>query len=235
MNIAIVEDNLEERERLKRCFERYQKEQNVAIHLSLFTDGLEIVDQYSGQFDVIYFDVEMPIMDGMTAAKKIRDVDSDVLIVFITNYVQWAIEGYSVHATDFLLKPITYFNFFEHFKKIVPKLTSTPSNTLTLKVNNGLRKIRLDDLVYVESEGHYLHFHTLQNSFTLLDSMKNMEKRLQEHHFFRCNNCYLVNLKYVKAIDKNIVFIDKYELVISRPRKKEFLQALTNYLGNEVL
>ncbi len=234
MQIAVVEDNQQERTNLLTLLNKYARENNIAMEVTTFNDGLQIVDQYRSNFDVIYFDVQMPLMDGMTAAKKIRQIDDTVIIVFLTNYVQWAIEGYSVHALDFLLKPLTYFNFQEHFKKIRHQLAKH-QKALTIKSNSGIRKIILDNLYYVESEGHYLHFHTTDETIDILAAMKNIEHELAPNHFYRCNNGYLINLSHVKAITGNIVEVGSYKLQISRPRKKAFMAALTNYLGSEMV
>ena len=233
MKIAIVEDSPEELHTLVSCMTQYSKENELPIEITTFSDGLQFVDRYSTNFDIIYFDVEMPLMDGMTAAKKIRKLDEDVLIVFVTNYVQWAIEGYSVNARDFLLKPLTYFNFKEHFNKIVTKMARKGQATLTLKVNNGYRKVNIDDIYYIENEGHYLNLYLLNNDLKILETMKKMDERLSDYSFYRCHNGYMVNLKHVTGIEKNIVKLGKFEIPISRPRKKEFLSTLTNYLGNE--
>lgn len=234
MKIAIVEDNQDEQNRLISCINQYSEEFNIPIDITTFSDGVQIVDKYAANFDMIYFDVEMPLMDGMTAAKKIRKMDDKIIIVFVTNYVQWAIEGYSVNARDFLLKPISYFNFKEHFTKIVSKMASNEKKSITLKVNSGYRKIHLDDIYYIESEGHYLNFYLLNNTLTILDSMKKIEEQLAEDDFYRCNNGYIVNLKHVTGIEKNIVHLGKFNVQVSRPRKKDFLSALTNYIGSEV-
>lgn len=231
MKIAIVEDNEEASQKLIRalndCCQTYQ----VPLDITLYKDGIEIIDAYKGHFDVIYFDVEMPIMDGMTAAKKIRKIDDQVLIVFLTNYVQWAVEGYSVEAADFLLKPLSKFHFEEHFKKILSRIQKNPKEIFTLKTSAGIRKIFLDDLFFVESEGHYLHFHSAAGTYTILESLKNIEAQLSNKDFFRCNNGYLVNLRYVRSIEGNLVHVQNHELTVSRPRKKEFMTALTNYLS----
>lgn len=155
-----------------------------------------------------------------------------MVIVFVTNYVQWAVEGYSVAATDFLLKPLSEFHFQEHFKKISTKIQQRPKESYTLKTNAGIRKIFLDDLFFVESEGHYLHFHSGTGVYTILESLKNIEAELKDKNFFRCNNSYLVNLKYVRSIEGNIVHVEKHDLTVSRPRKKDFMAALTNYLSS---
>ncbi|MGU7966026.1 LytR/AlgR family response regulator transcription factor [Streptococcus suis] len=122
MKIAIVEDQKIEQERLSNYIKTYCQKAGIAVEISCFNDGLHITSDYQKQFDLIYLDVEMEIMDGMTTAQKIRSVDKDVLIVFVTNHSHVAIQGYSVEAIDFLLKPLSSFVFEEHFKKILRKL-----------------------------------------------------------------------------------------------------------------
>lgn len=234
MKIAIVDDNEAYRQTLEQHIKTFFESHHMTYTIDCYDDGLGMVDSYKSNYDIIYFDVEMEFMDGMTAAKKIRQVDEEVLIVFVTNYVQWAIEGYAVNATDFLLKPLSYFNFSEHFKKVLKKQAQKEQKHLTIKVNSGLQKINLSELFFIESDGHYLKLHMFDQVFTILDSMKNMEQKLAEDDFFRCNNCYLVNLKHVSGIDKNIAKVGHYDLQISRPRKKEFLETLTNYIGDDL-
>lgn len=233
MHIAIVEDNKDEQLKLQKYITDYCSKEQMSIEVSGYDDGIEIIDHYSGNYDLIYFDIEMPIMDGMTAAKKVRNFDKNVTIVFLTNYIQFAIDGYSVEAADFLLKPITYFNFEEHFKKILTKIKHTSQPNYMLKTNSGFRKILLDDLFYIESEGHYLHFYSQSGTYTILESMKKVEEQLEENGFFRCNNGYLVNLKHVKNLEGNVATVGPYKLQVSRPRKKGFLTALTNYLESK--
>ncbi|WP_236629320.1 MULTISPECIES: LytTR family DNA-binding domain-containing protein [Lactobacillus] len=160
MKVAVVEDNAQERDRLLGCFNQYEQEHSINFEITTYQNGLEFVDHYTKDFDVIYLDVQMPHMDGMTAAKKIRKVDSTVPIVFVTNYVQYAIQGYEVDATDFILKPINYFNFSEHFKKIERKVGQEQASLL-FDTLSGSQKIILDQLYYVESEKHYLHLHLM--------------------------------------------------------------------------
>lgn len=234
MRIAIVEDNQKARQQLLDYLTCYEQKNHVGIITESFGNGLDIVDEYQekrGRFDVIYFDVEMPLMDGMTAAKKIRALDSQVIIVFLTNYVQYAIDGYAVSATDFLLKPLTWFAFEQHFQKIVSRLRKR-ERAITVKTNRGLRRLLLDDIYYVESDGHYLHLYlTNGTTLDLLDSLRHFSEELADADFFRCHSGYLVNLKYVAAVKGNLVQINGCKIPISRSRKQAFLQTLTNYLG----
>ena len=232
MRIAIVEDDAQQQEKLSKYITKCAAENQVTIQIECFSDGIQIVDNYDSGFDVIYFDIEMALMDGMTAAKKIRQIDTDVIIVFITNHVQFAVEGYSVNAADFLLKPLSYFSFSEHFKKVKKSFDTKSNRSLSFKTPQGFRKINLDELLYAESQGHYIHLHLSDETLSIWDTMKNLEKKLLPFDFFRCNNGYLVNLKLVKGIENNHVLIGNEKLLISRPRKKEFLSVLTNYLGD---
>lgn len=235
MKIAIVEDNPQDQERLKNFLLRYGDEQGISMKIDCYPNGLAFVDQYQNFYDLVYFDIEMDLMDGMTAAQKLRKRDENVLIVFVTNFVQHAIRGYSVKAFDFLLKPLTAFNFQEHVQKVVHQMEKKQDSTIYVKSNSEIKRIDINQLLYIESQGHYLYL-TLKNEIiTTMDTMKNMEEKLKNKCFYRCNNGYIVNLKFVEKIEKNIVYVSGHRLQISRPRKKGFMEALTNYIGDDLL
>lgn len=235
MHIGIVEDNVNQQKELVKFLTQYGDVNSLDITCECFNDGVQIVDNYQGNLDIIYLDIEMEYMDGMTAARKIREVDQDVFIVFVTNHVQFAIEGYSVNATDFMLKPLSYFSFSEHLKKITSTslIEKNKKHSISIKTTTGIRKIDLDELLFVESEGHYIHFKTIKSQYYIWESMKNMEQKLKGYNFFRCNKSYLVNLQHVEGIENEQVIIGNERLKISRPRKKDFLKALANYLGGD--
>lgn len=93
VRIAIVEDSDQDRELLKKNLSRYEREKDIRFDLTEFSDGEDLVTDYSADYDLILMDIKMTFMDGMRAAKKIREMDSEVVIVFITNMPQYAIEG----------------------------------------------------------------------------------------------------------------------------------------------
>ncbi|TLQ39712.1 response regulator transcription factor [Ruoffia tabacinasalis] len=237
MNIAIVEDNKQAQDILVSHIENCAKKLDIVVNIFLFNDGLEFVDKFDNLYDIIYFDVEMKYMDGMTAAQKIRSKDSEVLIVFVTNHAQVAIQGYSVEATDFLLKPLAYFTFEEHFKKIIKKITSRnkDESSIVLRVSGTIKRINQNVIKYVQSQGHYIDFVTLDNEYTIIDTMKNTETRLDNQIFFRCSNSYIVNFNYIDKVDKNTIYIDGEMIQISRSKKKEFIERFTDFLGEQVI
>ena len=234
MKIAIIEDQEKEKERLESYIEDFCSQLSLPVTIDSYKDGINIVENYHSQYDVLYFDVEMSIMDGITAAKKIREIDSQVLIVFVTNHSQVAIQGYSVEAIDFLLKPLTFFSFSEHFKKIVKKLSNSKKDSIFIKKGNKTIKLLQQEIRYIENEGHRIYIHTNKETFEINSSMKYIESTLKDY-FFRSNNCYIVNLNYVERVEGNTVYIGETPLQISRPRKKEFMQSLTEFIGEELL
>ena len=118
LRVAVAEDNPKDRERLLSFLKKYGEEKDVQIEVAEYTDGSELLDQYRPRYDVIFLDVEMPQMDGMKAAEKIRETDEEVILIFITNMAKYAIRGYEVQALDYVLKPVKYEAFTVKMDKV---------------------------------------------------------------------------------------------------------------------
>jgi len=234
-NIAVVENDQTQSDFLVSCIKKSAENLNISVNIKTYKDGLDIIEDIKILFDIIYFDIEMKFLDGMTSAKKIRERDENVLIVFITNHVQYAVEGYQVNASDFLLKPVKYLSFHEHFTKTIKKISSDDEPRLIIRTATALRSIKYTDIYFLESEAHFIHIHTTTKTITIKDTMKNMETKLilenPKNNFSRSNNCYIVNLAHVMSVDKDIISIGNHDLKISRPRKKQFMESLVNYMG----
>ncbi len=229
--IAIVEDQKITRDLIKSYISRYEKENNRSFDVLEYEDGLDIVEQYTGDYDIIFLDIEMKHSNGMEIAEKIRQKDKTVIVMFITNMAQYAIKGYAIDALSFLLKPVPYFAFSQEFKRSIEKLDARAESYIIVNTVNGIVKILTRDINYIESMKHTLIFKTKSGEISMRGVMKEMEKKLIKYNFFRCNNFYLVNLAKVTAIQGDYAIVAKDELKISRGRKKPFLEALTAYVG----
>ena len=112
LKIAVVEDQQEVRDELCRSIRKYAAENSLQVQAVPIEDGAAIAAHYEPGWDIIFMDVEMPGLDGFGAAEKIRAVDGDAVLVFVTNMAQYAIKGYEVDALDYVLKPVNYYYQF---------------------------------------------------------------------------------------------------------------------------
>lgn len=231
IRIGIVEDEKLFADQIKGYLEDYSKERGCEICYQWFTDGEDIAADYKPDFDVILMDIQMRFMDGMTAAEKIRERDPEVILMFITNRTDYAIKGYSVNALDYILKPISYFSFCQKLDKAVEKLKKEESRAITIAVSDGVHKVELSELYYIESQGHTLVFCTKRGEYKSRGKMKEAEEMLLGCGFFRSNKGYLVNLKHVDGIQDGCCLIHGEKLPVSRARRAEFLKVLTEYIG----
>lgn len=233
IKIAVVEDDPAYRKRLNTFIQDYENETGERFKVTTFLDGLDIVEDCSTSYDIIFMDIQMKHLDGMQAARSTRKYDKNVIIIFITNLAQFAIQGYEVEALDYVLKPVNYFAFSQELQKAVRKVREKSSFYLNIIQESSMIRLDVSKINYVESQGHNIIYHTEEGIFRNRDSLKNVEQKLKGRKFSRCNNCYLVNLAYVEKVDKNIVTVSGEELQISRPKKKGFMEDLAAYVGRE--
>ena len=233
IRIAMVEDEAAVREQLQGYIQRYTRQYGTEFAVTEFSDGVEILDAYRPVYDIVLLDVEMKHLDGMETARRIRALDADVVLIFITNMAQYAIKGYAVGALDYVLKPVPYFAFSQQLQKAVEKVGRHARHYLAVPVEGGLRRLDTVQIYYLESEGHRVHFYTEDGEFTAPGALKTFEEKLAACPFARCNSGYLVNLAQVRGVQQGVVEVGPYELQVSRPKRKSFLAALADYIGGE--
>jgi DNA-binding LytR/AlgR family response regulator len=232
--IAIVEDEAAHTRKLTEYLSRYEAESGEVFEITPFTDGDGITEAYQNRFDIILMDIEMPFLDGMSAAREIRKRDSEVVIIFITNMSQYAIQGYEVDALDYILKPVSYFAFSRRLDKAVSRIKNRTTRYIAVTVKGGTWKLDVSRIFYAESRGHTIIYHTASGEYVSRGTMKELEDTLEGMHFFRGNNCYLINLEYVAGVVGGCAMVNGERLILSRPRKKAFLEAVARYLGEVV-
>ncbi len=234
IRIAIVEDETLYAEQLKSYLKRYEEEQGQTFSIRIFSDGDEIVHKYRSDFDIILMDVEMKFMDGMTAAEEIRRVDTEVVIIFITNMAQYAIRGYAVDALDYVLKPVSYFAFSERLKRAIERMRRRESKCIMVNIKGGTVRLNIANIFYVDSEGHTLILHTILGNYETTGTMREMEEKLRDMNFCRGNKGYLINLQHVDGVQDGCALVRGEKLLLSRAKRKEFMEALTEYWGEVV-
>ena len=234
IRVAIVDDDLEFCQKIQEYIEQYEVESNEKVNLNIFNDGDEIVNKYNPNYDIILMDVKMKFLDGMKAAEEIRKIDSEVLIIFITYDVQHAVKGYAVDAMDYMVKPLLYPAFSMCMNRALTKMKRKKKQYITIKTKTGIVRVDASDICYIESCGHNLIYHTINGELESTRPLKEIEEEMNGYKFFKVNKGSLVNMEHVDSLHSNSVFVDGDEIVISRSRRKEFVEALAAYWGEEV-
>ncbi|MCH3966170.1 MAG: LytTR family DNA-binding domain-containing protein [Bacilli bacterium] len=230
--IAIVEDSIEDRNALLALLGKYEKEHQASFSVSSFPDGLKFYGHYETGFDIVFTDIEMPLMDGMEAAKKIRDSDKRVQIIFVSKSAQYAVKGYEADAIGYALKPVTYFVIEELLDKAIKKLSLILDSFLLVNTDEEVVRIPIPSLQYIEVRDHYLFYHVSEKVYrSRRSSLAEEEKKLSQKGFSKCNNCYLVNLRHVVSIGKDSIMVGKEMLAMSRGKKAEFKDAFVRFAG----
>lgn len=231
VRIAIVEDEPQYAEQLLAYLRQFEGECEHTFDITTYSDGDGLVSRYKAQFDLILMDVKMKFMDGMSAAEEIRKVDSEVVIIFITNMAQYAIRGYAVDAMDYILKPVSYFAFSQRLGRALERMRKRETKPIALNTRNGIMRFDPADVYYIESQGHTMIAHTSSGVHEFSGTMKEFERSLADRNFCRGNKGYLINLARVDGVKDNCALVHGEQLLLSRARKKEFMEALTAYWG----
>lgn len=230
--IAIVEDEEVYSLQLKNCLEQYEEKNNLHLRISRFYDAKSFFAAYeTAEFDLVFLDIRLPDGNGMNIAKRIRLHDEKTMLIFVTNLANYAIKGYEVAAFDFILKPVNYESFAMKFKRAYAILDRNNEEVIKVKTGNDIKVIPIFRITYIEVSDHVICIHTTEGEVNTTGRITDFLDRLEHYGFAMCNQCYLVHLRYVAGVKDDTVFIGEEALHISRPRKKEFLKALNDYLG----
>ena len=235
INVAIVEDSHEDLENCLSLLDRYSKEKGITFDAQTFESGDAFLMRFKSQYHFIILDINLSAMNGIDVARKIREKDEEVVIMFATNLAKYATKGYEVDAIDFALKPLTYASFYMRLERVVKKLNKKQDYFIVVPFEGGFNKVNIDDVLYIEVISHDIIFHlTNGDKITTTGTLKKYEEQLTSHWFIRCNSCYLVNARKIKRVEKlDIQLVNDETIAISHPKKKSFMESFKQYVMKE--
>ena len=233
MKVYICDDDRKDIARLKALIDDYDMKYHIGFTISAFRSGMEMLEaiRKGKSVDIIFLDINMDIMDGLTVAKKIRELRKDVPIILVTTLMNYALDGYKVRASRFLIKDDLDKTLPECMDDICIQLQKKKKNMLFNCVEGDV-DIMLSEIVFIETTGHKSIIHLGSEDYHLYESMDELENRLIVYGFIRVHQSYMVNIRHIRSINNYVLTLDTgYEIKIPKARYKQVRQERALYVG----
>lgn len=232
INIGIVEDSQVDQEKLSKVIATYFNKNLIDYSLKVFNTANSFLSS-NDIFDLIFFDIFLGgSLTGMDIARKARErLGNNLVIVFITSSMAYAIEGYSVDASAYIIKPITEEEFNLKMPRIIDKINSKISDFIILTTTEEKVSVNISDIDYIEVYGHYLTYCVNNKKYTVRQTLSDAENKLSKFGFFRINKFNIVNMRKISKFIGDDVYIKDAVLKVARSRKQGFKKELVkNYV-----
>lgn len=234
--ILIVEDTPAEADALHAHLDRYAAEKGLDFTVTVLSSAMEFVST-SHPADLIFMDIDLPGINGMEAARILRERDGETPLVFVTNLAQYAVSGYQVDALDFMVKPVEYADFALRMDRAMRVVKRSSAETLALPTADGVRVVRLADVLYIDIVKHDLHYHLAgeMEPLHMRGTITHAASQLADKGFLKIAASCVINMAQVARIRAtSVVMSDGTELYYSRSQRKAALEALAAYVGRSV-
>ena len=214
ISVLVCDDLPEERSYLTELLRCYERTRGVEMKIGTASDGTELLSLWRPRrWDVIFLDIYMTGLNGIDAARKLREVDDDVEIVFATTSLEHGMAGYELHAMDYLSKPFRQQDveraldwFFES--------RAARSRELTVRTQEGEQSVRVCDIRFIESRGHSCIIHAGGREVVTRGSIGDLAEGLGgAADFFRCHQSFLLNFAHVVGVEKRGFLLDGGERI----------------------
>jgi DNA-binding LytR/AlgR family response regulator len=231
LKLAIVEDSPSDIKILEDLLRQLILRENIAMELGTFNCGEDFLAEWPFELDIVFLDIHMEMLNGIEIASKIRETNDRVVIIFVTKNPQYSLAGYSVDALDYLVKPVS----FELLQRLLPRalrrLEISDRTSLTIHNHDGYFVVNPRDIYFIEMENRKVIIHTKTGQITCIRTLNYIEEKLSGT-LFRCHSAFLINLREVEYLKDNSAIVGGKTIPISKHRRKEFISALTDCIGD---
>lgn len=239
IRVAVCDDDAQESAQLVEAYLAVAKQEGYETEVAEFSSPTGFLEADPFRFDIAFLDIEMPesTQSGMDLARVIRDKYKDCTVILVTNYLEYAPQGYSAGVYRYIMKPVREAQLSLEIGRLLPQIERRhQASFVYLKNHTGVVTMRRRDIAYIETgASKTVVFHTTASAIANRSSLNHWEAELAEDGFFRIHSAYLVNLAFVRGVQKAEVLLTTGELLpVSKHRRRDFLDAFSTYVGAQL-
>lgn len=234
LKISICDDESNQRLKLVEMTKKVLQLKNAQFYIYEYENG-ETLLHSNLEMNLFFLDIKMNKLTGIETAKKIREVNPNAIIIFITALKEYVFDAFDVRAFHYILKPVSDEKLREVLSSALLHLEGT-EKFIIAKTISECNKIFVKDILYIEAQLRKVIIHTTYDIIEYYNRLSDIEAELQEYNFFRCHKSYIVNLSYIKSYDNTSITLKNGEKIyISKYKFSDFSKAFMYYLKNEGL
>lgn len=240
IRIALCDDELDELSILENVIKQYEEERNLSFRISSFRNGEELITGWEN-FDIVFLDIRMGGMDGMEVAKNIRKKDKQVEIIFITSHIGLTKEALSVHAFEYLEKPVRTETIYQQLDEVLEKISQNKQIYTKRKdmveINTGKSTIRfaVDDIYYFERNDRKIRAVTKRGNYIVNETISSLEQKLKAYDFVMPHQSFVVNINHMQDYFKDEIVMTNNDIIpVAQKRSSEFKRVMRDFLQRQM-
>lgn len=232
MKIAVCDDEKRCRDTILNYLRDYFREEKEP-EITAFTRGEELLETYKRgkTFDLIFLDVEMDGLSGVETGEKIRELDEEVLIIFVTSYAKYVPDAFRVRAFQFLVKPLKREEFEKETRRALTVIQKR-RKLYHIKNKDSENYVEIRSIMYIEVYHKLIHIHTVNGIYKMGGCLSTELNKLEEYGFVKCHKSFIVNMNFVKGIERSEIQLkNKQTIPLGRTMREEVMRKFCYYLG----
>lgn len=237
LNITICDDSLSDVQNIRDYLNTFQIQYDIDFTIREYTDSRKLLQEYqkTSRCDIMFLDVEMPVMSGLDVAKYIRNIpDNDVIIIFVSSYPEYMQNSFDVQTFQYLTKPVEYKRFDTVLKSAVNKIENSTTNRIIVLQSGQKIFVPANNIIFMESIkgiSHRIDMHCISDILQIQGTITEWQKKLSDLSFISPGRGFLVNINHIRACDDHsLTMSDGSSIPISRRKEQEIKERFSKHI-----